>query len=104
MTCAAVQLANLAPNNLKDRRQIAIQTASSYFFLYYRGDPHCQRVRRDILGNNRARPGLRTPTDTNRRHKHRIASDFYVVLDDCFMFALPVEVARDCPGPNVDVL
>ena len=65
---------------------------------------HRQRIRGHLFGDGRSRPDDGVPFDLDGSYKGRIASDEDPIFDDCGMLLLPVIIASDGPGADVDLL
>src|SRR2546428_13334191 len=62
-----------------------------------------KRIRRNIFRDYRTRTGHRTASDFDGSNKHSVRADPYIVLDNCFVLALAVEITGDCTGPDICV-
>src|SRR5215831_13221997 len=84
------------PREFNRRRR---PTGSTEFLLYDGRDPDCQRIWRNVVGDNCSCSGDRTLTHSDWRHQHRIATDFGIVLDCGLVLSHAVVIARNRAGP-----
>ena len=69
-----------------------------------RRQPHGDLARRHVPGHHRARAGVGTLADGDRRAQDRVRADERPIADGRAVFALAVVVGGDRPGADVDAL